>query len=169
MTTFAVAEQLYDALIVWNNEGSLTVTDVSFPFFQQFNQSITPGTYSSSTSTYSTLTAAIKNFADGFIAMAAKYTPTGGGLAEQYSRSDGTPTSAVDLTWSYASALTVFNARAGKAPASWGAAALSVSSACSTSEAAIVPVVFNVNVTTTLGRKLRNTAIVTQVYSFLAF
>ncbi|KAJ8593011.1 glycoside hydrolase family 15 protein [Rhizopogon salebrosus TDB-379] len=154
LTTFAVAEQLYDALIVWNNEGSLTVTDVSFPFFQQFNQSITPGTYSSSTSTYSTLTAAIKNFADGFVAMAAKYTPTGGGLAEQYSRSDGTPTSAVDLTWSYASALTVFNARAGKAPASWGAAALSVSSACSTSEAATVPVVFNVNVTTTLGQNI---------------
>jgi hypothetical protein len=68
-----------------------------------------------------------------------------------------------------ASALTAFNARAGKAPASWGATALSVSSACSTSEAATVPVVFNVNVTTTLGRKLHNAAIVTQVYSIPCF
>ncbi|OAX44357.1 glycoside hydrolase family 15 protein [Rhizopogon vinicolor AM-OR11-026] len=154
LTTFAVAEQLYDALIVWNNEGSLTVTDVSFPFFQQFMQNITPGTYSSSTSTYSTLTTAIKDFADGFVAVAAKYTPSDGGLAEQYSRTNGTPVSAVDLTWSYASALTVFNARAGKAPASWGAANLTVSSACSTSEAATVPVVFNVNVTTALGQNI---------------
>ncbi|OJA17768.1 hypothetical protein AZE42_04858 [Rhizopogon vesiculosus] len=154
LTTFAVAEQLYDALIVWNNEGSLTVTDVSFPFFQQFEQNITLGTYSSSTSTYSTLTTAIKDFADGFVAVAAKYTPSDGGLAEQYSRTNGTPVSAVDLTWSYASALTVFNARAGKAPASWGAASLTVSSACSTSEAATVPVVFNVNVTTTLGQNI---------------
>ena len=153
MTTFAVAEQLYDALIVWNNEDSLTVTEVSYPFFQQFDQNITTGTYSSSTLTYSKLTTAIKNFADGFVAVAAMYTPSGGGLAEQYSRNNGTPTSAVDLTWSYASALTVFNARAEKTPASWGAADLTVSSACSTSEAATVPVVFNVNVTTVLGRE----------------
>jgi len=138
---------------VWNHEGSLTVTDVSFPFFQQFNQSIIPGIYSSSTSTYSTLTTAIKNFADGFVAVAAKYTPPGGGLAEQYSRSNGAPTSAVDLTWSYASALTTFNARAGKVPASWGAAYLTVPSACSTSKAETVPVVFNVHATTILGRE----------------
>ncbi|KAG0703765.1 glycoside hydrolase family 15 protein [Suillus ampliporus] len=154
LASFAVAEQLYDALIVWSNEGSLTVTDVSFPFFQQFDSSITPGTYSSSTPTYSTLTTAIRSFADGFVAMAAKYTPSGGGLAEQYSRSDGTPTSAVDLTWSYASALTVFNARAGMTSASWGAAGLAVSPTCSTSKAAIVPVVFNVNATTVPGQSI---------------
>ncbi|KAG1825018.1 glycoside hydrolase family 15 protein [Suillus variegatus] len=145
LASFAVAEQLYDALIVWN---------VSFPFFQQFDASIKPGTYSSSTPTYSTLTTAIKNFADGFVATAAKYTPSGGGLAEQYTRSDGTPTSAFDLTWSYASALTAFNARAGKTSASWGAAGLSVSPACSTSKASTVPVIFNVNVTTVVGQNI---------------
>ncbi|KAG1742317.1 glycoside hydrolase family 15 protein [Suillus paluster] len=154
LTTFAVAEQLYDALIVWSNEGSLTVTDVSFPFFQQFDSSIMPGTYSCSTPTYSTLTTAIKKFADGFVSTAAKYTPSGGGLAEQYSRSNGTPTSAVDLTWSYASALTMFNARAGLTSASWGAAGLMVSPTCSTSKAATVPVVFNVNATTVLGQNI---------------
>lgn len=146
---------------MWSNQGSLTVTEVSFPFFQQFNRSITPGTYNSSTSTYSTLTTGIKNFADGFIVMGAKYTPSGGGLAEQYSRNDGTPTSAVDLTWSYASVLTVFNARAGKTPASWGAADLTVSSKCSTSEAAAVPVVFNVDATTILGREFSDASNVT--------
>lgn len=166
MASFAVAEQLYDALIVWSKQGLLTVTDVSFPFFQQFDASIKPGTYSSSTPTYSTLTTAIKNFADGFVATAAKYTPSGGGLAEQYTRSDGTPTSAFDLTWSYASALTAFNARAGKTSASWGAAGLSVSPACSTSKASTVPVIFNVNVTTVVGRELINAANVTKFIQF---
>lgn len=52
---------------------------------------------------------------------AAKYTPSNGALAEQYSRSTGNPLSAVDLTWSYASFLTCANRRAGIVPPSWGA------------------------------------------------
>ena len=37
------------------------------------------------------------------------------------------PTSALDLTWSYASAVTAFNARDGFVPASWGAANVTAS------------------------------------------
>jgi glucoamylase len=74
LATAAVAEQLYDALIVWKAQGSLSVTSVSLAFFQQFLPSVTAGTYASSTSTYTTLTAAVKTFADGFIAVHAKYT-----------------------------------------------------------------------------------------------
>ncbi|KAN0087498.1 carbohydrate-binding module family 20 protein [Tylopilus felleus] len=150
LTTFAVAEQLYDALIVWNNQGSLTVTSTSLGFFQQFNTSLTTGTYTSSSSTFTSLTTAIKNFADGFIAIGAQYTPSSGALSEQYSRSNGSPLSAIDLTWSYASALTVFEARAGRTSASWGAQGLSVSSSCLTSNAPTVSVEFNINVTTIL-------------------
>lgn len=54
-----------------------------------------------------------------------KYTPSSGALAEQYNRADGTPLSAVDLTWSYAAFLTAYNARANVQPASWGAASVS--------------------------------------------
>lgn len=54
-----------------------------------------------------------------------KYTPSNGALAEQYNRADGTPLSAVDLTWSYAAFLTAYNARANVLPASWGAASVS--------------------------------------------
>lgn len=50
----------------------------------------------------------------------AKYTPTTGALAEQFSRSDGTPLSAIDLTWSYASFLTTAARRASQVPYSWG-------------------------------------------------
>ncbi|KAN0087496.1 carbohydrate-binding module family 20 protein [Tylopilus felleus] len=154
LTTFAVAEQLYDALIVWNNQGSLTVTSTSLGFFQQFNTSLTTGTYTSSSSTFTSLTTAIKNFADGFIAIGAQYTPSSGALSEQYSRSNGSPLSAIDLTWSYASALTVFEARAGRTSASWGAQGLSVSSSCLTSNAPTVSVEFNINVTTDLGENI---------------
>nr|OQO19733.1 hypothetical protein B0A51_12311 [Rachicladosporium sp. CCFEE 5018] len=52
---------------------------------------------------------------------ATYYTPQDGALAEQYLRSNGTPASAVDLTWSYAALLTAYAARANNMPASWGA------------------------------------------------
>lgn len=153
LATFAVAEQLYDALIVWNQQGELNVTSTSLAFFQQFLSSVTTGTYPSTSSTFTTLTSAVKTFADGFILENAQYTPSGGGLAEQYSRSNGTPVSAVDLTWSYASALTVFAAEAGTTFASWGAAGLELPSTCSGggSSGDTVAVTFNVDATTVWG------------------
>jgi len=155
LTTLAVAEQLYRAVSTWDALASgIEVTEISLPFFKQFLPSITgPTSIAATSDDYATVINSIKAFADGFVAIVAKYTPADGGLSEQFTKDTGVPLSAVDLTWSYASALTVFNARAGKAPASWGAANLTVSSACSTSEAATVPVVFNVNVTTALGRE----------------
>ncbi|KII86105.1 glycoside hydrolase family 15 protein [Plicaturopsis crispa FD-325 SS-3] len=137
LTTFAVAEQLYDALTVWTAQGSLNITATSLPFFKTFASNATVGTYASTTPTYSILTSAIKTYADGFVAVAAKYTPATGGLSEQFSRSNGAPLSAVDLTWSYASALTAFAAKAGTVPASWGAKGLVCSKAPTTSKKAV--------------------------------
>ncbi|KAJ7213877.1 glucoamylase [Mycena pura] len=166
LATAAVAEQLYDALIVWDAHGSLNVTTTSLAFFQQFLPSVTVGTYASSSATFTTLTAAVKAFADGTIGVIAKFTPAGGGLAEQYSRSNGAPVSAADLTWSYAAMLSAFAARAGTAPASWGAAGLVVPSVCQTSGSgsgggggggsptATVAVTFNVLATTVPGENI---------------
>ena len=151
LSTFAVAEQLYDALTVWAAQGSLQITPTSLPFFRQCLSSAATGTFASSTSTYQTLTSAIKTFADGFIAVNAKYTPSGGGLAEQFDRNSGAPLSAADLTWSYASALTAFNARTGFAGASWGGKGLGVPSQCTPNAGATVPVTFNVVANTVLG------------------
>ena len=151
MSTFAVAEQLYDALIVWKKQGSISVTATSLSFFRQFSSNIATGTYPSSSSTFSTLTSAIKSFADAFVALNAKYTPSNGGLAEQYDRNSGVPVSAVDLTWSYASALTAFGARAGVVSPSWGAANSKVPSTCS--NGGTVSVTFNVQATTQFGGK----------------
>jgi glucoamylase len=68
--------------------------------------------------------------------VAATYTPSSGSLAEQFSRSDGTPLSAHDLTWSYAAFLTAAARRAAVVPYSWvNAAASSVPSVCSATSA----------------------------------
>lgn len=59
--------------------------------------------------------------------------------------------SAVDLTWSYASALTAFAARQGTIPTSWGAGGLVVPSSCSPNPGPTVQVTFNVAATTQFG------------------
>lgn len=154
LSTFAVAEQLYDALTTWSQQGTLEVTATSLAFFQQFSSSVSVGTYESSSSTYKTLTAAVETFADGFIAINAKYTPSDGSLSEQYSKSDGVPTSAVHLTWSYASALTLFAARDGFVPNPWGAKGLKVPTSCSGNIGPTVEVTFNVYATTVFGENV---------------
>ncbi|KAF8635222.1 hypothetical protein AX17_003997 [Amanita inopinata Kibby_2008] len=153
LTTLAAAEQLYDALIVWNQQGSITVTSLSQPFFSTFIPGIATGTYSSGSSTFTTLTSDIKTFADSFVATVAKYTPSGGGLSEQYDKSTGAPTSAVDLTWSYASLLTSWQVRNGIKSAGWGAAGLSVPVSCSPAADTIV-FTFNVYATTVFGENI---------------
>ena len=120
INTLAAAELLYDALYQWNKIGSLDVTTISQAFFQDLSPSVTTGTYSASSSTYATLTSAIKTYADGYMATVEKYTPANLSLAEQYSKTDGTPLSAGDLTWSYAAFLTAADRRDGEVPASWG-------------------------------------------------
>lgn len=152
LTTLAAAEQLYDSLYVWDAQGSLDITPISLAFFQIFNSSAAVGTYTSSSTVYLHLTSAIKTYADGFVSIVAKYTPEDGGLAEQYSKSDGKPLSAVDLTWSYASALTAFRARNGSVPASWGASGLTLPSVCLTeSGGGTAAMTFNVHAETVFG------------------
>jgi glucoamylase len=100
INTAAAAELLYDALYQWNRIGSLTVTSTSLAFFKDFSSSVTAGTYASTSSTYQTLTTAIKNYADGFMSIIETYTPTNGSISEQFDRNTGSQLSAYDLTWS---------------------------------------------------------------------
>ncbi|KXN88099.1 Glucoamylase [Leucoagaricus sp. SymC.cos] len=146
LTTFAAAEQLYDALIAWERLGELNVTPTSLPFFQQFSPSVTIGTFSVSSS--------IRSYADGFIAVAAKYTPKDGSLAEQYNKDTGIPLSAKDLTWSYAALLTASAARHGFVQDSWGASELSLPETCSGNSGNIIQAIFNVNAMTVFGENI---------------
>ncbi|KAL2007730.1 hypothetical protein VTN00DRAFT_7712 [Thermoascus crustaceus] len=119
LCTFAAAEQLYDALYQWDKAGEITITDVSLGFFQDVYPSAAVGTYESSSTTYEDIVAAVKAYADGYMSVAQKYTPSTLSLAEQFSRSDGSPLSAADLTWSYAALLTASARRNAIVPASW--------------------------------------------------
>lgn len=121
LTTLAAAEQLYDAIIVWHKQGYIQVTEVSLPFFKDLLPSITLGTYDQDAPAFSSLVASVKEYADGYLSIAAQYTQTNGSLSEQFSKSDGDPLSAYDLTWSYAAFLTAAARRSGVSPPSWGA------------------------------------------------
>lgn len=130
LNTLAVAEQLYDAIYVWKKAGSITVSDTSLAFFKDLSSSVSTGTYSSSSATYTTLINAVSTYADGFVNIVSKYAATNGSLAEQFSKSNGTPLSADDLTWSYAAFLTAAARRAGIVPPSWASGAPSVPGTC---------------------------------------
>jgi len=103
------------------------VTPISQAFFAQFLPGITPGTYransdsESTSTTYSRLSAAIHAYADGFLAVVARHTPTDGWLAEQFDKASGAPASATNQSWSYAAVLTAFHARKGGSGGAWGA------------------------------------------------
>ncbi|PSS07158.1 carbohydrate-binding module family 20 protein [Amorphotheca resinae ATCC 22711] len=136
LNTLAAAEQLYDALYTWDKLGYITVTSTSLAFFNDFDTSITVGTYASSSSTYTTLYNAVKTYADGYMSIVATYAQSNGSLSEQFSRSDGSPLSAYDLTWSYAAFLTAAARRAGVVPYSWGEpTASSLPATCSSTSA----------------------------------
>ncbi|KAM0089039.1 glycoside hydrolase 15 protein [Aspergillus fumigatus] len=111
LCTLAAAEQLYDALYQWERLGSLAVTNISLAFFQDLVPSATVGTYAKDTITFASISAAVRDYADRFLRIVQKYTPPNGALAEQFSRYDGSPLSAQDLTWSYTSFLTAVQAR----------------------------------------------------------
>lgn len=133
LTTLAAAEQLYDALIVWKSQGFIEVTSTSLAFFKDFDSSVAAGTYQSDSSTYTTLVDAVAAYADGYVNVVATYAAPNGSLSEQFERSNGSPLSAYDLTWSYAAFLSAAARRAGTVPPSWvGASGNVVPGTCST-------------------------------------
>lgn len=133
LTTLAAAEQLYDALIVWKSQGFIQVTSTSLAFFKDLNSSVATGTYQSDSSTYTALIDAVTAYADGYVNVVATYAAPNGSLSEQFERSNGSPLSAYDLTWSYAAFLSAAARRAGTVPPSWiGASGNVVPGTCST-------------------------------------
>ncbi|KAF2267267.1 1, 4-alpha-D-glucan glucohydrolase [Lojkania enalia] len=111
LTTLAVSEQLYDAIQQWSTVRSLTITDVDLAFWKSIYPSAKAGTYKPRDRQWNKLLDSVLEYADGFVNIALKYTPASGALAEQYSRENGTAVSARDLTWSYASFVTMRSAR----------------------------------------------------------
>ncbi|KAF8699870.1 1,4-alpha-D-glucan glucohydrolase, partial [Rhizoctonia solani] len=124
LATFAAAEQLYYATYQWIKLGKIEITSLSLPFFQQIYPTAKVGSYSVVSKDGLGILFAVRKYADQFVLVNKKFVGPKGGLAEQFDRATGLPTSAVDLTWSYASAITAFDARSFKLPESWGAKGL---------------------------------------------
>lgn len=164
LATLAAAEQLYSAIYQWDGQGSITVSTVSLPFFRDLVPSIATGTYAKGSSTYTSIVSAVKSYADGYIAVVQKYTPSNGGLAEQFDRNTGAPLSAVDLTWSYAAFLSATERRAGIVSPTWGEPSNNVPpKICSGTPACNSKVTFNVRATTSLGENIYVTGQLTQL------
>lgn len=103
------------------------------------------------------MTSAILTYADQFALIAAEYTPSTGSLSEQYLKTTGAQTSAADLTWSYASVLTMCDARNRTTAETWGAGSLTLPSTCSSSSGgsgSTSTVTFKVTATTVWGGEL---------------
>lgn len=120
LTTLAAAEQLYNALHQWENQGSITIDDTSLAFFKGVSSDASAGDFPAGEEGYKSLTSAVRTYADSFIAIIQKYTPEDGSFAEQFGRDDGSPLSAANLTWSYAAFVAAVDRRAGENPPSWG-------------------------------------------------
>jgi len=91
------------------------------PFFQDLYPAVTVRKYDSGNdnSEFSQIVNAVTAYADSFVAIVEKYTPADGSLSEQFNRDTGVPLSAIDLTWSFASFVTMAQRRSGQYPASW--------------------------------------------------
>lgn len=155
LATLAAAEQLYSATYQWNRIGSITVDSVSLAFFRDLIPSIATGTYNNGSSTYATIISAVRTYADGYIAVVQKYTPADGGLPEQFNKANGSPLSAVDLTWSFAAFLTAIERREGVVSPTWGEPSNNVAPAtCTAPPACNTRTTFNVRATTTFGENI---------------
>ncbi|KZL81139.1 glycosyl hydrolase family 15 [Colletotrichum incanum] len=175
LITLGAAEFLYDAMAQWNAQSQIKVDATSLPFFTDLYPSVKEGTYqkcSNISGIYASITSAVKAYADSFVEVAQKYTPANGSLAEQFNKATGTPLSARDLTWSYASFITMAERRAGLYPPSWVPATSEVPTTCAASSttglyvpaiaagapnvtgSCTVPITFLVNATTYYGEDL---------------
>ncbi|KAH8594506.1 1, 4-alpha-D-glucan glucohydrolase [Bisporella sp. PMI_857] len=122
LITTGAAEFLYDAVAQWKARHNLYVDETSLAFFKEIYPAVTVRKYNSGNenSPFAQIMRAVTAYADSFVAVAQKYTPADGSLAEQFDRNTGAPLSAVDLTWSYAAFVTMAQRRSGQYPTSWG-------------------------------------------------
>ncbi|GAA6004782.1 hypothetical protein JCM11491_002227 [Sporobolomyces phaffii] len=158
LTTLAPAEQMYRAVSIWNQFGQINVTSTSLPFFRSLVSTAAVGTYKKGDGNFEKVIAAVSAYGDGFVSIVQQYTPSSGSLWEQFSKSDGTSTSARDLTWSYIAFLTTthYRAQQNTATAPTGKAIFGSSTSCGGGGApgGTVPVNFKVTKQTAYGQNI---------------
>ncbi|KAK6596119.1 glucoamylase P (glycosyl hydrolase family 15) [Botrytis cinerea] len=91
LLTTAAAEFLYDAVAQWRNQKKLTVDSTSINFFRDLYPSIKLKSYTNRDNEFNKILNVVTKYADSFVAIAQKYTPSSGSLAEQFDRNTGAP------------------------------------------------------------------------------
>ncbi|KAI1324147.1 carbohydrate-binding module family 20 protein [Xylariaceae sp. FL0255] len=122
LITAGAAEFLYDAVAQWKTQSSLTIDVTSLPFFQGIYPAAQEKTYTpfSKSAEFIKIASAVTAYADSFLEVFEKYTPSNGSLSEQFNKTAPfKPGSARDLTWSYAAFVSMAEHRSGQFPPSW--------------------------------------------------
>lgn len=70
LSTLAAAEQLYDAIYQWKQQGSIAITATSLPFFEDVYSSAAVGTYASSSAAFTAIINAFSTYADSYMSNA---------------------------------------------------------------------------------------------------
>ncbi|KAH7626280.1 Six-hairpin glycosidase-like protein [Sordaria sp. MPI-SDFR-AT-0083] len=129
LITLGAAELLYDAVAQWERQGFVSIDKTNLAFFKSISPS--PSLARAGTvyrawpvlnalSPFSAILNAVTAYADSFVSVVQKYTPPSGSLAEQFLKTaPGTPISADNLTWSFASFLSMTHRRNKQFPPSW--------------------------------------------------
>ncbi|KAK4541511.1 hypothetical protein LTR36_007957 [Oleoguttula mirabilis] len=115
LCTAAMSQFMYSASTTYGDAGSISITNVSKPFFDYFapEAGLKVGqTYSYGSQKYNQAVSSLNGWGDAFMRTIKYYTPSDGHLSEEFNRNTGVPQGAADLTWSYASVLTAAFARA---------------------------------------------------------
>lgn len=115
LATAAMAQFMYAASSTYDDANSITVTNISEPFFDYFTPEakLQAGqTYKQSSQQFKKAIDGLNGWGDAFMRTVKFYTPGDGHLSEEIDRDSGVPVGAADLTWSYASVLTAAFARA---------------------------------------------------------
>ena len=110
-----MAQYLYSAALEFEQVGSLSVNNITTPFFSYYAPNArleSPTIYSSDTAQFNSAIESLKGWGDAYIRRIKYHTPAGRNLAEEFNRNDGYAQGAADLTWSYASLLSAGFARA---------------------------------------------------------
>lgn len=91
LCTLAAAEILYDAIYQWNRIGSLTISSISLPFFRDVYSPAAPGTYPSSSATYSSIVQAVRTYADGYVSIVVSHLSLSSDLHDSHNLRNNMP------------------------------------------------------------------------------
>ncbi|KAI8100064.1 Six-hairpin glycosidase-like protein [Halteromyces radiatus] len=112
LTTAAMAELYYLAMMEWYQQGWMEVNDINHAFFRQRDKTVSVGhVYRRGNRDFDWFLHTLASDADRFFATIQYHQAQNGVLSEQFNRFSGFQQGAPNLSWSYSSLISALNAR----------------------------------------------------------